>query len=149
MELSFAFFADNAAVPPDGKMYVLGGGFSALALPQLPGRYTFAVVAGFRFLGADVGRTRLVELRFLDTEDRLVIPPATLQFQSSGPLPDSEREVSLSTVTYISPMFGEPGVYRAEYWDGDHLLTSVRLHVEEQPQPQPGQPGVLAGTRPN
>lgn len=147
MDLSFAFFADSASVPPDGKVYVLGGGFSTLALPQLPGRAGFVVVAGFRFRPSEMGRTHLVELRFLDGDDKLVIPAATLQFQSAGPQPDADREVSISTVTFLSPMFGEPGVYRAEYWDGDHLLESVRLSVEEQP-PQAAVPGV-PGSRPN
>lgn len=144
MDLSFAFFADNASVPVDGKVYVLGGGFSALAMPQLPGRATFAVVAGFRFGSADAGKTQVIELRFLDSDGKFIIPAATLQFQSAGPGQDPARDVSISTVTYLSPMFGEPGVYSAQYWAGERLLTSVELTVEEQ---QP--PAAVAGSRPN
>jgi len=147
MDLSFAFFADNASVPADGKVYVLGGGFSALALPALPGRVTFAVVAGFRFNGEDAGRTHLVELRFLDAEGKLVLPVATLQFQSAGLVPEGEREVSVSTVTYLSPMFGEAGLYTVQFWAGDRPLTSLRLTVEAQQQ-QPLAP-VDEGVRPN
>lgn len=144
MDLSFAFFADNATVPPDGKVYVLGGGFSALGLPTLPGRVTFAVVAGFRFGGEDAGRTHLVELRFLDAEGKLVLPVATLQFQSAGVAPDGDREVSVSTVTYLSPMFGEAGLYTVQFWAGDRSLASLRLTVEAQPAAP-----VDEGSRPN
>jgi hypothetical protein len=144
MELSFAFFADNASVPVDGKLYVLGGGFSALAMPQLPGRATFAVVAGFRFGSADAGKTQVIELRFLDGAGRFILPAATLQFQSAVQGQDPNRDVSISTVTYLSPMFGEPGLYSAQYWAGERLLTSVELSVEEQ-----GAPAALPGSRPN
>ena len=73
MDLSFAFFADSAVVPPDGKLYVLGGGFSALSMASLPGRAAFAVVAGFRFSAADVGQAHQVELRLTDAQGKLVL----------------------------------------------------------------------------
>ena len=91
MEMSFAFFADAATVPADGKVYVLGGGFSALALPQLPGMASFAVVAGFRFTAADAGQVQVVELRFVDNLGKLVLPPTTMRFESAGPPPDRRR----------------------------------------------------------
>ena len=137
MELSFAFFADSAVVPPDGKLYVLGGGFSTLALAQLPGRANFAVVAGFRFGAADVSQTRKVELRFVDSEGKLVIPAATLQFQSAGGQLPPGQEISISTVTFMQPMFGAPGIYNAEFWDDERLLASIALHVEERKPPPP------------
>ena len=142
MELDYAFFADTAAVPPDRKLYVLGGGFSTIALPEIPGRATFAVVAGFRFGRADSGRTHAVELRFTDEAGKLVIPPATLSFQSAGIPTDADVEVTVPTVSYISPTFGEPGRYAAELWAGDRLLYHVPLRVEEQPKG-------TAGNRPN
>lgn len=135
MELSFAFFADSAVVPPDGKAYVLGGGFSTLALPQLPGRAAFAVVAGFRFGPADVGQTRQVELRFVDADGKLVLPAANLQFQSQGARLEPGQEVSVSTVTVLQPMFGEPGTYTAEFWHDAVRLAGVDLHVMERQMP--------------
>ena len=103
MRLDYAFFADSAAIPQDGKVYVLGGGFSQLTLAQLPGRYAFAVVAGFRFDSSDVGHTHQVELRFVDADGKLVIPPSSLQFQAGGTPPVEDREWSVPTVTFISP----------------------------------------------
>lgn len=138
MELSFAFFADAATVPPDGKLYVLGGGFSALALQQLPGMASFAVVAGFRFNASDAGQTRVVELRFVDHLGKLVLPPAAMRFESAGPPPAETGEVSLSTVNLLQPTLGEPGEYAAEFWHEQTLLAAVRLHVLEQPR-APGQ----------
>jgi hypothetical protein len=144
MEMSFAFFADAATVPPDGKFYALGGGFSALALPSLPGLASFAVVAGFRFNTADAGTVNLVELRFVDSLGKLVLPPATMRFESAGPPPTGTAEVSVSTVSVLQPTLGEPGEYAAEFWHDGVLLSSVRLHVLEQQRaaaaPAPGGP---------
>ena len=99
MDLSFAFFADSAVVPPDGKLYVLGGGFSALSMASLPGRAGFAVVAGFRFNAADVGQAHQVELRLGDAQGKLVLAPVTLQFQAAGARLVPGQEISISTVT--------------------------------------------------
>jgi len=137
MELSFAFFADSAVVPPDGKLYALGGGWTTLAMPQLPARAGFAVVAGFRFKAADVGVSHQVELRFTDSGGKLVVPVATLQFQSQGQRLEPGQEVSISTVTFLQPMFAEPGPYAAEYWHEEKLLTGLRLHVVERSAPTP------------
>ena len=137
MELSFAFFADSAVVPPDGKVYVLGGGFSTLQLAQLPGRAGFAVVAGFRFGPGDVGQTQQVEVRLVDAEDKLVVPATNLQFQTQGTNLQPGQEVSLSTVTVLQPMFGEPGTYTVEFWHEESRLTGVHLHVIEREPPQP------------
>lgn len=137
MELSFAFFADSAVVPPDGKVYVLGGGFNTLQMAQLPGRAGFAVVAGFRFGPEDLGRTMQVEVRLVDAEDKLVVPAANLQFQSQGARLEAGQEVSLPTVTFLQPMFGEPGVYTVEFWYEQVRLSSIDLHVIERQPPAP------------
>lgn len=137
MDLSFAFFADSATVPGDGKVYVLGGGFSALALVQLPGMASFAVVAGFRFSAADAGRAHVIELRFVDRLSKLVLPPTTMRFESSGPPPTGVGEVSVSTVTQLHPTLAEPGEYAAEFWHEGHLVSAVRLTVMEQQRPGP------------
>lgn len=136
MELDYAFFADSAAAP-DQKLYVLGGGFSTIQLPSLPGRVTFAVCAGFRFTAADAGRSYGVELRFVDEKDRLVIPPVTLSFQTPAAVPTPDFEATIPTISYLTPTFGEPGRYAAEYWMGDRVLARVRLSVAEH---TPGTP---------
>lgn len=141
MELDYAFFADSAAAP-DRKLYVLGGGFSTVQLPEIPGRVGFAVCAGFRFTDADAGRTYEVELRFVDAGGKLVVPPATLQFQSAAIPPGQDLEVTVPTISYLTPTFGEPGRYAAEYWLGDRMLTQVRLRVMEQER-APGTGGPL------
>jgi len=74
MDMAFAFLADHAAVPPDGKLYVLGGGINMLGMPEIPGRAAFDVVGGFRFSPADAHSVHTVELRLLDADRKLVIP---------------------------------------------------------------------------
>ncbi|MGD1034114.1 MAG: hypothetical protein ABR977_06760 [Candidatus Dormibacteria bacterium] len=138
MDMAFAFLADHAAVPPDGKLYVLGGGINMIAIPEVPARAVFDVVGGFRFSPADSDTVHTVELRLLDADGKLVIPPATLRFQAAASMPPDQEEVLVSTVTHLAPMFGDPGRYRAEYWSEGQLLAWVGLTVAVRPQPPPG-----------
>ena len=141
MELDYALFADQAA-SPDRKLYILGGGFSTVTLPQLPGRASFAVVAGFRFTAADSGRQFDIELRFVDGDQKLVVPPVEMQFKSAPVPADSDVEITVPTISYLQPTFGEPGRYSAQYWHGDRMLAEVRMRVEE------AAPGAM-GPQPN
>ena len=138
MDMAFAFLADHAVVPPDGKLYVLGGGINMLAIPEIPARAVFDVVGGFRFTPADSHAVHTVELRLVDADGKLVIPPATLRFQAAESIPPDQEEVLISTVSHLAPMFGDPGRYRAEYWSEGRLLAWVGLTVAVRPQPPPG-----------
>jgi hypothetical protein len=140
MDMAFAFLADHAAVPPDGKLYVLGGGINTLGLPAIPGRVAFDVVGGFRFTTADSHSVHTVELRLLDADGKLVMPTATLKFQAAQAIPPDQGEVLISTVTHMAPMFGDPGSYRAEYWTEGRLLAWVGVTVSVVPQPVLGPP---------
>jgi Family of unknown function (DUF6941) len=136
MEIDYAFFAEHAAIPPDRKFYVLGGGLFHIGLPQIPGRAAFFIVAGFRFGPEDAGRAHHVELRFVDSEGKLVIQPAEMNFQTGAPPDGEELDICLPMVSYITPMFGDEGRYAAEYWSDGEMLARVRLRVQEQ-QPAP------------
>ncbi len=85
-----------------------------------------------------------MELRLLDATGKLVIAPASLQFQSAGATLRPGQEVSISTVTVLQPMFGEPGTYAVEFWSDGNRLGAVSLHVEERTPPAP-----VPGDRPN
>ena len=61
-----------------------------------------------------------------------MIAPASLQFQSAGATLGPGQEVSISTVTVLQPMFGEPGTYAVEFWTEGNRLGAVSLHVEER-----------------
>ena len=143
MDLNFAFLADSAVVPPDGKVYALGGGICVIALPELPARASFAVVAGFHFTAADAERSHSVEVRLVDAAGKFVVQPATLQFQAGGPPPGPDDDVNVPTVTYMQPLFAEPGAYAVEFWAQDRLLQAVRLTIRERQAPP------ALGPRPN
>jgi len=138
MDIDYIFLADHAVVPPDGKVYVNGGGITGLAVQQLPARVVFAVVGGFRFSVDDVGKTIRFEVRLVDADDKLVVPPLDLQFQLNGaPAPDG-RDLTLPAVAYMSPMFATPGLYRVQVWHDGGLIHTIKLPVEEQQPPEQG-----------
>ncbi len=136
--MAFALVADHASVPPDGKLYILGGGVNRLALPELPGRAAFDLVGGFRFTPLDATSVHSVEVRLLDADGKLVAPPVTLRFQAAADLPPGQEEMLVSTVTHLAPMFGEPGRYQAEYWCEGRMLAAVGVTVVAQPRPVSG-----------
>ena len=144
MDLNFAFFADRASVPPDGKLYVLGGGFTGIGLAEIPGRADLSVVAQFRFIAADVARKHVVELRLLDGDGRLLLPPASLQFQAEGVSPHPGDEITIPTVTVMQPTFGLAGLYAVEFWYEGRQLRSLPLRVFKVEMPQPAPPAAGA-----
>src|SRR5438552_165873 len=81
-------------------------------------------VVGFRVSARDSAATHSIELRLVDPHGKLVVPPATLGFQSSG-TPPPDQEVSVPTVTFLSPAYAQPRAYSVEYWHEGKLLTSV------------------------
>ena len=137
MEIAFAFLADQAVLPPDGKFYVLGGGLATLALPELPYRFGFCVVAGFRFQASELVQARSVEVRLIDSQSKLVVTPATVNFPS-GMAPDGAEEVTVQTVIQLVAMFGEPGQYAVQIWAEQQLMTTIKLGVRERQQPELG-----------
>ena len=143
MKLSFCFLADAATVAPDGKAYVLGGGFSAVSLPQIPGPVGFTVVSGYRFTANDLTRAHVVEVRLVDNLSKLVMPPAQLKFESRTPAVPNVSEVSVSAVTPLRATVAEPGSYAVEFWYEGTLLESIALQIVEQPRPAAATPGPL------
>ena len=142
MKLSYCFLADAATVAPDGKAYVLGGGFSAITLVQIPGNATFTVVSGYRLEASELGRAHTIEVRLVDHLSKLVMPPSQLKFESRGTPPAGIAEVSASAVTPLTAMIAEPGSYAVEFWYEGRLLDSVGLQIVEQARLQatPGTP---------
>ena len=133
MELQFAFLAESATVPPDRKFYVLGGGFSAVALASFPARIGFAAVSGWRVTGSDAGQRHELEARFVDSAGGLVVPKVPMLFQFPPEAPPPEREVIVPAVTFFSPMISEKGGYQVQYWFGGTQVGSVGLYIDEQP----------------
>jgi hypothetical protein len=68
-------------------------------------------------------------LRLTDSQGKLVLAPVTLQFQAAGARLVPGQEVSISTVTVLQPMFGEPGVYTTEFWTGGNRIGAMNLNV--------------------
>ena len=144
MEMGYSFLADYAVVPPDGKVYAMGLGFDNLVFAELPAQGRFAVVAAFRLNAADIEARHEVELRLVDADGKLVVAPATLQLQVqiNGPKPEGPTEVTLPTITYMTPTFDQAGVYNLEFWYQARILSSIRVNVHEQQ-------AVAQGPRPN
>jgi len=78
-----------------------------------------------------------VELRLVDADGKPMLPPVTLQFQSTG-TPEPGIDVAIPTVGLLSLIFAVPGSYTIEFWTEGRLLSSIGLRVNEQVAPKLG-----------
>lgn len=147
MEVAFALLADQAVVPPDGKFYILGGGFDQLSPPELPGRVAFVVVAAFRFQRAEVVNAAdpaVVEVRLVDGQGKLVMAPSTVSVPPETPFPAEADEILLKTTLPIVAMVGSPGRYAIEFVQKGTIVHRIPIPVVERSQIAPA-----VGPRPN
>lgn len=131
MRLQFAFLADSATIPPDGKLYVMGGGIFNVGLPSFPQRIGLAAVAGFFVTAADAGKQFEIVARMVDADGAMIVPEVPMTFNLPPDGPPVGREVTVPTVLYFSPTLSAAGTYRVEYWLGDEQLGAVTFYVDQ------------------
>lgn len=84
MRLDFLILADKAEAI-GGKLYLMGGGFDRVALPQLPGSALFDVAAGILVGYNETNQQHAFELRFEDADNRELMPPLQGTFEVGRP----------------------------------------------------------------
>lgn len=129
MKFVYAFLAESATIPPDGKFYVLGGGFSNVAVPTLPQRIGFAAVATFAVTSEDAGQRHELAVRVVDSTGALVMPEIPLVFEFPKVETPVGRVVKVPAITHCTPMIAQEGLYQVEYWKGDDKWGSTDVYV--------------------
>lgn len=82
MRVAVAVLADSAvANPQDGKLYILGGGISAIGVQRFPAQHpALSLALGVEFAPSECGRPHTLEVTFLDPDGTPLLPKLTQQF---------------------------------------------------------------------
>jgi len=143
MELDFALLADAAATPPDGKLYLIGGGIETILSPKYPCMHgNLSLVMRFIFTPMDAGSNHSVKVILIDADGGEVIPALEL----SLPVPDKFPAMVRAGVSIVGNLqglkFEQPGEYRFDISVDDSVKKSIPLYMMEyKAQPETGETG--------
>jgi len=132
MELDFALLADAAATPPDGKLYLIGGGVETILSPKFPCYHgNLSLVMRFIFTPLDAGSNHRVRVNLIDADGREEIPPLELNI----PMPETFPDVVRAGVSIVGNLqglkFEKPGEYRFDISVDDSVKKSIPLYLRE------------------
>jgi uncharacterized protein DUF6941 len=140
-EIDFMFIADGAQ-SVGGKLYVLGGGWSHVLLPQLPGRppAPFAVAIGLTVPWNLTNRRFAFELELVDADGERIDEAASGEFEQGRP--PGLRAGTPQRIVLAIPVHPEfPAAGRYSYGaliDGQRLASTSFEVVAAEPQAQQG-----------
>jgi hypothetical protein len=80
MKVPFAFLADFAVAHPDGKIYVIGGGWDTILVGSLPATHPhLSLVLKFEFTPAECGLQHTITIHPLDADGAPFLQVTTMQ----------------------------------------------------------------------
>lgn len=144
MNADFAFLAEHAAGPPDGKLYVNGGAIRRLESPNFPAVVALlSLVVSLRVPRNECGRDYTLRWRLLDEDGNALFEPPAFTV-NAPPNPDSGNRPSY--VNVLANLGGvvlpRPGDYAFSLTrDDDQELASVGFYVVQEPPALPAAPG--------
>lgn len=146
MRLDAFLLADAVSTPPDGKVYIHGGGFTRLTLPVLP----FVVPAIGVMIRIEISEKELLKehdyrLTWLDPAGDKVMPPMEFNGKADDapPLAEGERRYIIVGVNMGGIPITRAGCYSIEFHIDGELMRSepVPVVVEQEqvvvPKPPP------------
>jgi hypothetical protein len=131
MKLQFAFLADFALAHPDGKIYVLGGGFDTIFASELPVRHPhLALVMNLQFAPTETGRTYAIEVRPQDSGGEPFLAATTIQATPQRNLQAPSAPVTFQSVlNYQGVQLRAPGEHKFSIVVDGQELVAVPLRV--------------------
>lgn len=142
MDVEYAFLADAAETPPNGKLYVLGGGFDEIRAPQFPVTHSYlSLVVKLRFHPAECDRLHRLEIELWDPDGQRLGPHLKTEVAAPrrphAPTRPSHAQIVLNMVGI---QFPRPGEYAFHILVNGQHLRSVPLYLERVPLPGPAGP---------
>jgi hypothetical protein len=84
MDVDFLLVADGAEAV-NGKLYLLGGGWDRITLPQFPGPAKFDVAMGVLIGYTETNERHEFELTLEDDDNQVIVGPVSGQFELGRP----------------------------------------------------------------
>lgn len=136
MEVEFAFLADAAVIPPDGKLYVHGGSLQVLHASTFPATQSFALVLNLKLHPTEAGRRHRLEIQLWDKEGKRLVPELSgeLNAQASEQFPTRPLYVPL-VLNYAPLVLPAPGDYEFHIIVNNQHLKTLPLYVVQRVVP--------------
>jgi uncharacterized protein DUF6941 len=136
---------DHAVVPPDGKIYIHGGGVHQLYVPQLPGPLrTLFLVVRVSIPWHMLGEPHTIRIRALDLDRRPIGPDPLISTPFELGKPPGHRPGDESAINLCAELSGltiaQPMTLRFHLLVDDDAIGSLPLKVLQLP-PQVAAPG--------
>jgi hypothetical protein len=131
MRVPFAFLADFAVAHPDGKIYVIGGGWDTIVAGSLPATHPhLSLVVKFEFAPAECGRQHTVTIHPLDADGVPFLQVTTMQVTPQKNPRHPRLPVGVQFVVNIQGlMLTKEGEYSFSVLVDGQEATSIPLRV--------------------
>ena len=132
MDLDAVILADAVSAPPDGKVYVQGGGISRYEIPQLPWPLPLGVWIRLKVSDGDFGQPHEIGVALIGPAGIPNIPPMLAHAAPPAEPPDhlvEGEEEFVNLALQLPAVAVLAGLYRLEIHIDGELARSVALPV--------------------
>jgi hypothetical protein len=136
MEVAFAFLADSALTPPDGKLYVLGGGIGEIGAPAFPAIHSqISLIVRIRIHPSECDIPHELAVELWNPDGKVVGPTLRGQFGTGrNPRRPTAHVFAMVVLNYQRLEFPALGDYEFHILiDGHHKWAESLLLFEISP----------------
>ncbi len=132
MEIEFALLADAVSQPPDGKLYILGGGLQAISAAQFPYTHPMLGLACLlRVHTTEADHQHQLEIRIAQEDGQPLGSPIQGQFGVQRHPRHPHRDVFVPIVLHFGNLvFQNAAEYQFHLLVNGHHLKTLTLSVE-------------------
>ena len=137
MEVEFLILAD-AVQAVNGKLYMLGGGWTTLHAPEIPTMHPLGIALGFRVPWQETNQVHRLEISMVDADGAPVIPPIQAQLEMGRPpglRPGTDQTAVIAVNAAVQ--FTKPGRYEVEVAVEGQMAKAVAFDVVPANSRQP------------
>ena len=140
MEVEFLILAD-AAQAVNGKLYVLGGGWSTLHPVALPLTHQVSVAAGFRIPWNETNQVHHIEIAIVTADGNPIVPPLRGELEMGRPAglrPGSDQTPVIAMTA--NTRFERDGRYEVQVRVEDQIVKTITFDVAPPAKASPPAP---------
>jgi len=133
MQLGFLLLADHGEAL-NGKIYVMGGGWNMLRLPQLPQEWGFGIALGIDVPWDETNRRHAMTLHVEDPDCEALGGEFSMEFETGRPpgaVQGQDQRISLALLTRTT--FAAAGPHAVVVRVGDKEIGRARFYVTQIP----------------
>ena len=129
MEVEFLILAD-AVQAVNGKLYMLGGGWTTLHAATIPTTHPLGIALGFRVPWQETNQVHRLEIRMVDADGAAIIQPMQAQLEMGRP-PGLRAGADQTAVMAVNAavQLGKEGRYEVQVAVEGQIVRAVAFDV--------------------